>query len=145
MQARPAATEDMAAWAAMRARLWPDAEPGELAGELPAMLADTELWNFILVDGDQRPIGFAEVRLRSMFDGCDVPPYPHLEGIWVAEEHRRSGGAAALLTAIETRARAEGHEWIGSDVELSNEGSQKWHDAHGFEEANRIILYSKKL
>ena len=135
----------MPAWAAMRARLWPDADPVEMADELPAMLEDGALWNFILFDTNERAIGMAEVRLRDMFDGCDVAPYPHVEGLWVAPDHRRIGGARALLDAIEARARHEGHDWIGSDVEFTNDISQQWHRANGFSEAARIILYSKSL
>ncbi len=145
MRVRDAGIADIPVWAAMRARLWPDADVAELAEELPAMLDDATLWNFMLTGEADRTIGFAEVQLRTMFDGCPVAPYPHIEGIWVDVAHRRAGGARRLLYAIESRARERGHDRIGSDVELDNIGSQAWHDACGFEEAARVILYSKPL
>jgi aminoglycoside 6'-N-acetyltransferase I len=145
MRVRDAEIADVPAWAAMRARLWPDADAAELAGDLPAMLGDATLWNFILTGDADRTIGFAEVQLRTMFDGCPVAPYPHIEGIWVDAADRRAGGARRLLDAIEARARACGHDRIGSDVELDNIGSQAWHGACGFEEEVRVILYSKTL
>ena len=145
MRVRPAESSDIPVWAALRARLWPDADAAELAGELPAMLADPALWNFILIDDRARIIGFAEVQLRTMFDGCPVAPYPHIEGIWIDADHRRAGGARRLLTAIEARARQGNYARIGSDVELDNPGSQAWHTRCGFEEEARVILYSKPL
>lgn len=145
MRVRDAEAADIAPWAAMRARLWPDADAAELAGELPAMLGDRTLWNLMLLGAADRVIGFAEVQLRTMFDGCPVAPYPHIEGLWVDAAHRRAGGARRLLDAIEARAREYGHDRIGSDVELDNIGSQAWHGACGFVEEVRVILYSKPL
>ncbi|WP_188237553.1 GNAT family N-acetyltransferase [Sphingopyxis sp. LK2115] len=145
MIVRDARLDDVSTWAAMRARLWPDAEAAELASELPAMLADPTLWNFILTDTGDRAVGFAEVQLRTMFDGCAVPPYPHIEGLWVDAALRRRGGARALLAAIEARARERGHDRVGSDVELDNIISQTWHETSGFKEEARTILYSKPL
>ncbi|MBA3942629.1 MAG: hypothetical protein C0520_15595 [Sphingopyxis sp.] len=145
MRVRDALPTDIPVWAAMRARLWPDADPAELADELRAMLDDPTLWNFMLLDDGGRVAGFAEVQLRTMFDGCPVAPYPHIEGIWVEPAHRRAGGARRLLAAIEARARGQGHDRIGSDVELDNRGSQAWHEACGFAEEVRVILYSKPL
>jgi aminoglycoside 6'-N-acetyltransferase I len=52
MIVRDARPEDMAAWAAMRAQLWPDVDAVELAEDLPAMLTDATLWNFILTDAN---------------------------------------------------------------------------------------------
>lgn len=145
MRVRDAATADIAAWAAMRAQLWPDADTAELAQHLPAALDDETLWNFILLDDAERAIGFAEVQLRTMFDGCPVAPYPHIEGIWIDAAFRRTGAGRQLLAAIEKRAREGGHDRIGSDVELHNLGSQAWHEANGFTEEVRAILYSKPL
>ncbi|MGV3729372.1 MAG: GNAT family N-acetyltransferase [Sphingopyxis sp.] len=145
MNVRDAQSRDIAAWAAMRARLWSDADAAELADELPSMLTDATLWNFILTDTGDRAVGFAEVQLRTMFDGCVVPPYPHIEGLWVDAELRRKGGARALLAAIEARARERGHDRVGSDVELDNIISQTWHETSGFKEEARTILYSKLL
>ena len=145
MRVRDAAAADIPVWAMMRGALWPDADAAELADDLPAALTDPTLWNFMLVDAADRVVGFAEVQLRTMFDGCPVAPYPHIEGLWIDAAHRRAGGARHLLAAIEARARERGHDRIGSDVELDNRDSQAWHEACGFEEEARVILYSKPL
>lgn len=130
----------------MRAALRPDADPEELEEELEFLLDDPDrLWNLILVDDAARPVGFAEVQLRSLFDGTPVEPYPHLQAIWVAPDHRRAGAARMLMDAIEARAREGGYEMLGSDAALDNMSGQQWHAALGFEEAGRQVLYRKPL
>ena len=51
----------------------------------------------------------------------------------------------ALLSARECWAKAQGCADFASDCELSNRESLKFHLNMGFEEANRIICFTKKL
>ena len=83
--------------------------------------------------------------MRQRFGERAGPPYPHIEGIWIDAGHRRAGAGRQLLAAIEERARSGGYAQIGSDVELDNLGSQAWHEACGFGEEVRTILYAKPL
>jgi aminoglycoside 6'-N-acetyltransferase I len=146
MRVRAAEAADIPAWAAMRHALWPDADPEELADDLPAILADpAQFWTLMIVDDVGTAQGFAEIQMRDMFDGSHVDPYPHIEGLWVAPEFRRAGAARTLLDTIVARARAAGHAMIGSDVVLDNDISHAWHTACGFQEEVRVILYSKRL
>lgn len=146
MRVRQAEAGDAPVWAAMRHALWPDADPRELAEEIPAILADpTQLWTWVVEDEAGRVGGFIEVQLRDMFDGSRVNPYPHLEALWIAPDLRRAGAARLLLEAVESRARAESHTMLGSDVVLDNAISQQWHEACGFVEEVRVVLYSKPL
>lgn len=146
MRVRRAAIADIPIWAEMRHALWPDADIGELRQELPDILADeTRFWSFMLEDASVRVAGFVEVQLRDMFDGNRVDPYPHLEALWVVQDMRRTGGAQLLLEAVEQRARQDGHRMLGSDADLDNDASHAWHDACGFAEEGRQILYSKQL
>ena len=69
----------------------------------------------------------------------------YLEGIWVSEECRGRGVARALLCACEEWARACGCTEFASDCELDNAQSLHFHLHTGFEEANRIICFTKKL
>ncbi len=55
------------------------------------------------------------------------------------------GYAKELLTACEAWARAKGCKEFASDCELENIKSFQFHKAMGFEEANRIICFVKKL
>ena len=60
-------------------------------------------------------------------------------------EERRKGIARKLLHACENWAKEHGCTEFASDCELSNIESQEFHQAVGFEEANRIVAYVRKI
>ena len=53
--------------------------------------------------------------------------------------------ARRLLSACENWAKAKGCAEFASDCGLDNMDSQRFHQAVGFEEANQIVAYVKKL
>ena len=63
----------------------------------------------------------------------------------MAENCRGQGLARALLGACEDWARSKGCTEFASDCELNNVQSLRFHLNVGFEEANRIICFTKKL
>ena len=63
----------------------------------------------------------------------------------MAEKYRKQGVARDLLSACETWAKEKGCTEFASDCELSNVQSLQFHLNVGFEEANRIICFTKKL
>ena len=92
------------------------------------------------------PIGFAQCSLRTDYvEGTDSSPVGYLEGIFVKEEHRKNGYAKELLNACEKWAKEMGCNEFASDCELNNVDSFKFHMAMGFEEANRIICFKKRI
>jgi len=142
MIVRPASEADVPAWAAMRARLWPDEDPVELALELASAAAPPVA---LIAEEDGRPIGFAEASVRSVAEGAPAGPAAYLEGIWVEPEHRRRGVATALLAAVEQWGRTQGLGHLGSDALLDNEASHRWHAAMGFGEVERLVVFGKPL
>ena len=78
-------------------------------------------------------------------EGTDSSPVGYLEGIYVAEEYRKHGIARELLAACERWAKEKGCTEFASDCELDNTQSLQFHLNVGFEEANRIICFTKKL
>lgn len=142
---REATPLDVDAVARLAARLWPDNQPGDLTAEFADLLNDNEAAVFLLFD-DNEPIGFAQCQLRHDYvEGTESSPVGYLEGIYVADGHRHRGHARALLEACESWARAHGCTEFASDCELDNEASLAFHLHAGFEEANRIICFAKKL
>ena len=137
MIVRPATEADFPAWAAMRDRLWPDCEPDELEREPPSL--------GLIAESEGRPIGFAEASIRSYAEGAPAGPAAYLEGIWVEPEWRRRGVARALLEAVEGWARARGLDHLGSDALLANQASHRWHEAAGFGEVERLVVFGKTL
>jgi aminoglycoside 6'-N-acetyltransferase I len=145
MRVRPAIDADRLAWARMRHRLWDDFEPAELDSELEELAAiGTPYVAFIAEDGGA-PVGFAELSVRSIAEGAALGPAAYLEGIWVETAFRRRGVARALLAAGEDWAREQGLSHIGSDALLDNEGSHRWHQAAGFGETVRLVVFGKSL
>lgn len=68
-----------------------------------------------------------------------------IEGIFVQEEYRKQGYAKQLLNYCEKWAKKKGCSEFASDCELDNEISRQFHINLGFDGANRIICFSKKI
>jgi aminoglycoside 6'-N-acetyltransferase I len=129
----------------MRAALWPDADPAELADELDEFLADPDQVAFVAERDDGRLCGFAEASVRPFANGVDESPCAFLEGWWVDEEMRRSGVGRALVVAVENWARARGLTELGSDALLDNTPGHQAHRALGFEERERVVYFRKRI
>lgn len=95
---------------------------------------------------EKEAVGFAQCQLRHDYvEGTEGSPVGYLEGIYVDEDWRGKGIARQLLAACENWARAQGCAEFASDCELTNAGSLAFHLNVGFQEANRIICFVKKL
>ena len=121
--------------------LWPGYDSDEMA----PLLEDPEAAVFLCYS-DGAAIGFAQCQLRHDYvEGCDTSPVGYLEGVYVVKDHRRQGVARALVTACQEWAREQGCQEFASDCELDNTGSLRFHLGVGFEEANRVICFIKRL
>jgi len=78
-------------------------------------------------------------------EGTESSPVGYLEGIFVVEEERKKGVAKELLNACQDYVKQRGCIEFASDCELDNEESLNFHMKMGFEEANRIICFKKRL
>lgn len=140
-----ATLSDAAAVASLALRLWPEHTQQDLLEEFSGMLTDEYTAIFLAVS-DGTPIGFAQCQLRRDYvEGTDSSPVGYLEGIYVADSHRRQGIARALLAACEGWSKEMGCVEFASDCELTNQDSLRFHLRMGFAEANRIICFTKKL
>lgn len=101
---------------------------------------------FFIKYANNLPIGFAQCGLRTDYvEGTQSSPVGYLEGIFVKQDYRGNGYAKELLLTCEMWAKDMGCKEFASDCELNNIGSLKFHLAMGFDEANRIICFKKKL
>ena len=136
---------DVNSLAKLAVLLWPEHQAEALEQEIALLIAENKS-AFFLVRECELPIGFAQCALRHDYvEGTNSCPVGYLEGIYVLEEYRREGVAAGLLSACENWARQQGCREFASDCELHNELSLRFHLGTGFEEANRIICFTKKL
>ena len=142
---RKAETKDLPILAELACRLWPEHTPAEMQEEMAGIMERPDA-AFFLAYAEEAAIGFAQCQLRHDYvEGTDASPVGYLEGIYVAEGHRKQGVARELLAACEGWAREKGCSEFASDCELSNAQSLQFHLNVGFEEANRIICFTKKL
>ena len=142
---RKATKDDGRILAKMAVRMWDRHTIDELEMEFTETLNDAKAAFFIKYANDL-PVGFAQCGLRTDYvEGTESSPVGYLEGIFVAEKYRKQGVARDLLSACETWAKEKGCTEFASDCELSNVQSLQFHLNVGFEEANRIICFTKKL
>ena len=142
---RNALLSDAATVAALAQQLWPHHEAAQLQEEFEPLLEDANAAVF-LAFSDDMPVGFAQCQLRHDYvEGTASSPVGYLEGIFVAHAYQKQGIARALLASCEKWAKEQGCVEFASDCELSNTNSLRFHLSMGFEEANRIICFSKKL
>ena len=122
-----------------------DNDSKDLEAEFRKLVINDEAACFIKYV-DDKPIAFAQCQLRHDYvEGTESSPVGYLEGIFVSEGYRKKGYAAELLSECEKWAKEKGCTEFASDCELDNEDSLKFHMSLGFEEANRIICFRKKL
>ena len=142
---RKADSNDVALLAALACRLWPDHAVDEMCLELTDLIEEPDAAFFLAYEGPEAA-GFAQCQLRYDYvEGTETSPVGYLEGIYVSDECRMRGIARELLTACENWARNKGCREFASDCELENTQSLQFHLNVGFEEANRIICFTKKI
>lgn len=137
--------KDLPILAELACQLWPEHTAGDIQAEFAQIIAKTDA-AFFLAYAEETAIGFAQCQLRYDYvEGTDSSPVGYMEGIYVAEEYRKHGIARELLAACERWAKEKGCTEFASDCELDNTQSLQFHLNVGFEEANRIICFTKKL
>ncbi len=139
--------KDAAVAAVLACRLWPNHDLKEMEAEMAALLQKEDAAVFFFSGAeDGKAVAFAQCQLRRDYvEGTSSSPVGYLEGIFVDESFRGQQAAKKLLNACEDWARERGCREFASDCELSNTGSLRFHLAAGFEEANRIICFTKRL
>lgn len=142
---KEAEKKDLAAIAEMAVMMWDSNSVEDLMGEFADMVSSEEAKIFVKYI-QNTPVGFAQCGLRHDYvEGTESSPVGYLEGIFVKEEYRKQGYAKELLSACEQWAKEQGCTEFASDCELENQNSLAFHMSMGFEEANRIICFKKKL
>lgn len=143
-----AGTRHLSGWASLRAELWPDEDADQHRAELAETLSAGSERDFacIALTAEGRCVGFAEAALRTDYvNGCETSPVVFLEGIYVAEIHRRAGVARMLCRAVEAWGRERGCTEFASDAAIDNLASLAFHRALGFAETERVVFFRKAV
>jgi len=137
---------DAEAWVRLRDVLW----PGSLDEHRREVAAYFETppdgWTCLVAEvAADGVIGFVEVGMRAYAEGCRSSPVGYVEGLLVAESHRKRGMGRALVHAAERWAGEQGCTEMASDRETHNEDSGRFHAALDYEEVERIVCFRKSL
>jgi aminoglycoside 6'-N-acetyltransferase I len=146
MRIRAVAAFDFDTWLRMRCALWPDAGEADLKSELRGYLeSTTDRAALVAEDNDGHIVGFIELSLRNIVDGCESSPVGYIEGWFVDADRRYQGIGRALVAAGEAWARGRGCAEMGSDAELHNTASQAAHRALGYQETGKVVNFRRSL
>lgn len=143
---RPMQETEVALWAALRLKLWPDHPSADNAADTAAFLAGASALKIVfLAFDDDMAVGFVEISERSVADGCENDPVAYVEGWYVDDAYRGTGMGGALIDAAKRWAQTNEYAYLASDAELTNTGSRKAHRALGFEEVSQVATFRMKL
>lgn len=150
MRVRLAANHDKDDWIRMRSALWPHSSVAEHNEEIDFYLTGRSRGSpplaavFIAEGHDGTAAGFIELAVRDYAEGC-TGPTPYIEAWYVDVPHRGRGVGRALIQAAADWSRDHGFDRLASDAEIANTASHEAHEALGFREVERIVVFLKSL
>ena len=108
-------------------------------------LLDPEYAVFIASSADGKLVAFIEAGLRAYGEGCETSPVGYIEAWYVDEHIRGQKLGREMVYAAEQWAREKGCREMASDTWLENEASIAAHFRLGYEEADRLVHFVKRL
>ena len=125
--------------------MWPDAPIEYLNFDMDDRLADTDYAVFVASGEDGVLVAFIEAGLRDYGEGCETSPVGYIEAWYVDEHIRGQKLGREMVYAAEQWAREKGCREMASDTWLENEASIAAHWKLGYEEADRLVHFVKRL
>ena len=142
---KKASYNDAAIVANLAAKVWTSTSVEDLIAEFKEFLVSEDSATYLYIINNTA-IGFAQCQLRRDYvEGTETSPVGYLEGVYIEPTYRKKGYGKALVKACEAWAKDKECTEFASDCELHNTDSLAFHLHSGFEEANRIICFTKKL
>lgn len=145
MIVRRAHSGDEAVYAELRVELWPGIPSRENLGECRDILAAADQAVLLAETPRGQIVGFAEVSLRPLAEGCTTRPVGYLEGWYVRPDARHRGVGRRLMEAAELWAREQGCTEMASDTEAGNIASEEAHQRLGYTIVGRIVHFRRPL
>lgn len=132
-------------WCQMRDALFTGLDEDFHQQEMALIFDAEDRTCFMAYNSFNEPIGFIELSLRNLVDGCLSSPVGYIEGIYLQPEDRSVGTGRQLINWAETWFKEKGCTEMATDAEINNLDAQKFHERVGFKETYRIVQYKKIL
>lgn len=140
--------QDLPAWISLSCELFPHVPKKELEEYCTNQISASpeHFQAFKCVNESTEIVAYIEVTLRRDYvEGSSTSPVGYIEAIYVKPEFRHQGIARKLAEIGEEWAKERGCTEMASDTESSNADSQKFHKKIGFEQAETIVHFIKKV
>lgn len=132
-------------WRRLRNSLYRGLDDAQHDREMAVIQTSDDQACFVAVSDDDRLLGFIEVSLRNIVDGCDDGPVGYVEGLFVLPAKRRQGIGKALIARAIDWFREAGCTDMATDSELDDAEAQAYWQRIGFDEIWRIVQFRKPL
>ena len=140
-----AGKKDVKAWKAMRSDLFADVEDSFHDHEIKLILKSQDRKCLLVYAPNEDLVGFLEVSLRNLVDGCVGGPVGYIEGIYLVPDYRGLGLGGVLIDAAGEWFTTHGCHDMATDTEIDNEDAQEFWSELGFEETWRVVQYRKSI
>lgn len=141
---RQVETRDHRLWLAMRVKIYPGLDTAFHSREMTLYGGAPDKACFVAGE-DNEIVGFIELSLRNVVDGCLSSPVGYVEGIYVEPRHRGRGIGGALMRHAEDWSKARGCSEMATDALIDDEQAQTFHEHVGFSETFRIVQFKRVL
>lgn len=128
-------------WKQMRTEVYSSLDDDFHDKEMEQVIEREGWFCYFLTDEGNQILGFVELSLRNVVDGCLGSPVAYLEGLYLEKEHRGRGLGKEAMIAIFGWCREKGYKELATDSELSNLNAQAFYKALGFQETYRVVEF----
>ncbi|MDJ0618822.1 MAG: GNAT family N-acetyltransferase [Calothrix sp. MO_192.B10] len=132
-------------WKQMRQTLYTGLESEFHEQEMQWIFNSVDKACFILLSDSDKVMGFLEVSLRNLVDGCLGSPVGYIEGIYLQPQYRGLGYGWQIIDYAAEWFRTQGCQDMATDAELDNIDAQQFYQNIGFQETYRIVEFKKSL
>ena len=137
---------DLPDWLEMALALWPHESKEDMESLFHTLLVSENDEMLIARTDEGIAVGFANISIRNDYvEGSNSSPVGYIEGIYVKPEFRKQGIAKRFIVLAEDWSRERGCTELGSDTEVENVESQKFHRHIGFGGESHIVHFIKRI
>ncbi|HEX5131704.1 MAG TPA: GNAT family N-acetyltransferase [Candidatus Krumholzibacteria bacterium] len=132
-------------WKSMRADMYDGLDEASHDREIDAVLDSVDRACLLVYAPGGDAVGFLEVSLRNVVDGCVGSPVGYIEGIYLVPVFRGLGLGGVLIDEAARWFAEHGCVEMATDTEIDDDGQQEFWSGLGFEETWRTVQYRRPI